>query len=156
MNRTEFTNDNDKQVTMITRLAAILILLSLITTGCALGSAAKIKELSQGMSSSEIKTLLGDPIETKVVHGDEVWKYSLHEPWTGWIPHYLVLDDESNTLMTWYADWDEFRRTQQELQAQLLMFQAFTSTLNAGNGQSQGHQSLSERRLLFSEHDWLR
>jgi hypothetical protein len=42
-----------------------------------------------------------------------VWKYPLHQPWKGFIPHYLAFGRESQTLEAWVADEEEYLRQQQ-------------------------------------------
>jgi hypothetical protein len=65
------------------------------------------------MKTSEVKAILGDPSQTQFVSDRWVWKYTLHEPWKGYIPYYLIFGRESQKLVQWYADEDEYVRQQQ-------------------------------------------
>ena len=40
-------------------------------------------------------------------------KYSLHEPWKGFIPYYMVFGRDAQALEQWFADEAEDTRQQQ-------------------------------------------
>jgi len=101
-----------------------LILFSLLIstlTGCATKVSAT-NQLSPGMQPQQVKTALGEPSQTQFVGNKWVWKYSLHEPWKGFIPYYLVFSKENPVLEGWYANEEEYFRQQQ------LWLQAFPPT----------------------------
>jgi outer membrane protein assembly factor BamE (lipoprotein component of BamABCDE complex) len=102
----------------MTNRLLLLTLVLLILAGCAgsgggLGSVSKTNELSPGMKPAEVRTILGEPSQTQFVSNKWVWKYSLHEPWKGFIPYYMVFGRESQTLEQWFADEAEYMRQQQ-------------------------------------------
>jgi outer membrane protein assembly factor BamE (lipoprotein component of BamABCDE complex) len=81
--------------------------------GGGLGSVSKTKQLSPGMKPSEVRSILGDPSQTQFISNKWVWKYSLHEPWKGFIPYYLVFSRDSQVLEQWFADEAKYMRQQQ-------------------------------------------
>jgi hypothetical protein len=66
------------------------------------------------MRPEEVKAVLGEPSRTEFIANKWVWNYSLHEPWKGFVPYYLVFSKENPILESWYADQNEYYR-QQEL-----------------------------------------
>jgi hypothetical protein len=98
-----------------------LLLVSLVLTALAacagsgggLGSVSKTNQLSPGMKPAEVKAVLGEPSQTQFVSNKWVWKYSLHEPWKGFIPYYMVFGRDSQALEQWFADEAEYMRQQQ-------------------------------------------
>ncbi|MCO6414091.1 MAG: hypothetical protein J5I92_15235 [Thiogranum sp.] len=104
----------------MTRFMRLLCLLAVLTSlaGCAgtgggLNSASKTNELAPGMDSKDVKDLLGEPSQTQFISEKWVWKYSLHQPWKGFVPYYLVFDTTDKRLESWYADEAEYHRQQQ-------------------------------------------
>jgi hypothetical protein len=87
-----------------------------------LGSVSRTNQLAPDMSPNEVKALLGEPTQTQFSANKWVWEYSLHQYWKGWIPYYLVFDNTTQKLETWYADEREYLRNQQ------LWLQAFAVT----------------------------
>jgi hypothetical protein len=65
------------------------------------------------MKPADVKTVLGEPSQTQFISDKWVWKYSLHEPWKGFIPYYMVFSRESQRLEQWFADEAEYVRQQQ-------------------------------------------
>lgn len=47
------------------------------------------------MRPEQVKALLGEPSQTQFIANEWVWKYSLLEPWKGFIPYYLVFSQEN-------------------------------------------------------------
>jgi hypothetical protein len=98
-----------------------IILLSLLFTfigGCAgtgggLGSVSITNQLTPGMTTNEVKEILGEPSQTQFIADKWIWKYSLHQYWKGYIPYYLVFNKETQKLESWYADEAEYQRQQQ-------------------------------------------
>jgi hypothetical protein len=88
-------------------------------TGGGLGSISKTNHLSPGMTTNEVKTVLGEPSQTQFVANKWVWKYSFHQYFKGWVPYYLVFGKETQKLEEWYANEAEY------LQQQQLWLQAF-------------------------------
>jgi len=89
--------------------------------GC-VTSMALTNQLEPGMSTSQVKGILGNPNSTEFKGNKWVWKYSLHKPWKGLIPHYLVFGKTSKLLEAWFADQNEYFRQQS------LWLQAYPST----------------------------
>ena len=63
-----------------------------------MNSVTKTSRLLPGMSPQEVKKLLGDPASTQFIGELLVWRYSLHENWKGFVPHYLVFAEEPPVL----------------------------------------------------------
>lgn len=89
-----------------------------VSAGCATGtggfnSAKKTNDLRPGMTSDEVRQLLGRPATTQYIDGFVVWRYSLQRPFVGWIPFHLAFDGETMTLAGWRENMDEYYRTQQ-------------------------------------------
>ena len=98
------------------KLLALLVLFLLgacAGTGGGLNAVSKTNQLSPGMNSAEVKAVLGEPSQTQFISDKWVWKYSLHEPWKGFIPFYMVFGQESKTLERWFAYEAEYLRQQQ-------------------------------------------
>ena len=89
-------------------------------SGCA--SVSTTNQLNPGMSPNEVKNVMGEPSQTQFIAGKLVWKYSLHQPWKGFVPYYLIFRKEDQRLETWYANEAEYMRQQQ------LWLQAFPPT----------------------------
>jgi hypothetical protein len=83
--------------------------------GCAT-EVSTTNQLSPGMRPEQVKAIIGEPSGTQFIADKWVWRYSLLEPWKGFIPYYLVFSKENPTLESWYADLDEFYRQQESLQ----------------------------------------
>jgi len=95
----------------------LIALVLLVHVGCAgsgggLGSVSKTNQLSPGMKPAEVRAVLGEPSQTQFVANKWVWKYSLHEPWKGFIPYYMVFGRNSQALEQWFADEAEYIRQQ--------------------------------------------
>lgn len=104
------------------RVPRVSLVAVAVTLGCAslgMNTVSKLNDLEPGMSSEQVQEILGEPT-TSQVQGDKwVLKYSLHENWKGWVPHYLVFDKDTRRLESWYADEEEYQRNQAELAATL-------------------------------------
>ena len=93
----------------------ILILFSTIFSlnGCAnICSMEKTNQLEPGMSTGQVKGIMGDPDSTQFKSNKWVWKYSLHQEWKGFVPYYLVFGKSSKQLESWFADENEYYRQQ--------------------------------------------
>jgi hypothetical protein len=53
------------------------------------------------------------PKQTQFISNKWVGKYSLHEPWKGFIPYYVVFGRDTQLLEQWFADEAEYARQQQ-------------------------------------------
>jgi outer membrane protein assembly factor BamE (lipoprotein component of BamABCDE complex) len=94
----------------------LLLLTSILLAGCAgsgggLGSISKTNQLSPGMKPAQVRSILGDPSQTQFISNKWLWKYSLHEPWKGFIPYYLVFSRDSQVLEQWFADEADYAPT---------------------------------------------
>lgn len=92
---------------------ALFLLSGCAGTGGGLGSISKTNQLSPGMKPAEVRMVLGEPSQTQFISDKWVWKYSLHEPWKGFIPYYMVFGRESQSLEKWFPDEAEYMRQQQ-------------------------------------------
>ena len=86
-----------------------------LTAGCAsmgMNSVQKLNRLSPGMSSEEVQAILGEPKSSEVQGDKWILKYTLHENWKGFVPYYVVFNKDTRTLESWYADEEEYQRSQ--------------------------------------------
>ena len=90
-----------------------LFLLAYTDTQAGMRSVSKTNQLAPGMSTEQVRAILGEPKQTEFIADKWVWKYSLHQAWKGFIPYYLVFDKEKQVLQSWYADEAEYMRQQQ-------------------------------------------
>lgn len=91
---------------------SIHILITILAlSGCAVNTITRTNDLAPGMSAAEVRKVMGAPSQTQFVADRIVWKYSLHQPWVGYVPYYVVFDG-SQHLQSWYADQAEFARQQ--------------------------------------------
>ena len=98
---------------MLPLVRAIALCLSLAAcAGGGLGSMSKTYELSPGMTVDQVNTLLGPPENQQFIAGRRILKYSLHQYWKGWVPFYLAFDPQTDRLESWYANEEEYWRTQ--------------------------------------------
>ncbi len=96
------------------KIVASCFLTLICIAGCAgTTTIKKTNQLVPGMSTVEVKQILGDPLLIQFVSDRWVWQYSIHQPWKGYIPYYLVFSNEEQQLLSWYADVDEYMRQQQ-------------------------------------------
>jgi hypothetical protein len=118
---------------------AMIALAACAGTGGGLNSVTKTNRLLPGMSPQEVKKLLGDPASAQFVGEQLVWKYSLHENWKGFVPHYLVFAEEPPVLKRWFADEAEYQRQQAMwMQALQPALAATPAAAPAGNGARSG------------------
>lgn len=94
----------------------LLLLITATLCGCASGrgglnSAAKTNQLVPGMSTSDVKNILGEPSSSQFTQGILVWKYYLQKPWVGWIPYYLAFHNDD--LIAWQENVDEYYANQE-------------------------------------------
>jgi outer membrane protein assembly factor BamE (lipoprotein component of BamABCDE complex) len=101
------------QLRLVSALVVAALLSACAGSGGGLGSISKTNQLAPGMKPLEVRAILGEPSQTQFSSNRWVWKYTLHEPWKGFIPYYLVFGQESQKLEQWYADEDEYMKQQQ-------------------------------------------
>jgi len=89
----------------------IILAVSILITGCGFNSIKKTTHLEPGMSTSQVRQVMGDPDSSEFSNGYMVWKYSLQKPWVGFIPHYLAFD-EGKKLIAWKANMKEYYASQ--------------------------------------------
>ena len=95
-----------------------IVILWVVLVGCAgmggcVCSASQTNQLAPGMKSAGVRTVLGDPSQTQFISNKWVWKYSLNEPWKGFIPYYVVFGRDTQLLEQWFTDEAEYARQQQ-------------------------------------------
>jgi hypothetical protein len=89
----------------------IILIFTVVISGCGINSIKKTTYLEPGMSTSEVREIMGEPTSSEFSNGYMVWKYSLQEPWVGYIPYYLAFDENSR-LVAWQANMDEYYANQ--------------------------------------------
>jgi outer membrane protein assembly factor BamE (lipoprotein component of BamABCDE complex) len=90
----------------------IALTVGALITGCTT-KVTRTNQLYPGMQPEQVKEVLGEPSQTQFISNKWIWKYSLHEPWKGFIPYYLAFSKENPTLEGWYANEQEYHRQQQ-------------------------------------------
>lgn len=98
---------------MVSLAVSLLVVSGCAGTGGGFGSISKTNQLMPGMSPNDVKTILGEPSQSRFVADKWVWKYSLHQYWKGFVPYYLMFSKENSKLQEWYADEAEYQRQQQ-------------------------------------------
>lgn len=92
-------------------LSGLLFLAALPACFTQVGSTTR---LAPGMSTAQVQGVMGGPpSQTQFVADKLVWKYSLHQPWKGFIPYYLFFDRDSQKLEGWVANEAEYVQQQQ-------------------------------------------
>jgi hypothetical protein len=89
-----------------------LLLVALVFLSACASNVTKTNQLAPGMTAAQVKESMGEPSQTQFISNKWVWKYSLHQPWVGFIPYYLVFDKDTQTLQQWYADQAEYQANQ--------------------------------------------
>lgn len=89
-----------------------VLLMSLMLTAC-FTQVGTTNQLAPGMSAAQVRSQMGEPSQTQFVADKWVWKYSLHQPWKGFIPYYLVFGKDSQQLEGWVANEAEYVQQQQ-------------------------------------------
>ncbi|WP_178114661.1 outer membrane protein assembly factor BamE domain-containing protein [Pseudomonas saliphila] len=103
-----------KRIGIVGLAMAMLALGGCAGTGGGMGSVEKTNALIPGMTTEEVRAVLGQPAQSQFVEGNLVWKYSLHQYWKGYVPYYLVFDEgKPPTLRGWFANEQEYARQQQ-------------------------------------------
>lgn len=85
----------------------IPVIFLLVVNGCAFSNIKKADKLRPGMTSEEVRNLLGHPSFTKYRKGHVLWRYGLRQFWVRRIPHYLAFRADSMTLVNWQAIKDD-------------------------------------------------
>jgi len=96
----------------------------------ALNSAEKTSELRPGMPYDEVVELLGKPKSSQM--NEEAWvvRWNLQEMWKGYVPYDMAFDPNTQKLLFWSANEEEFQRRQEQLK--LLADALEESTAGAG------------------------
>lgn len=97
------------------RLLVLIVMVSI--SGCS--TVSKTNQLSQGMTTEQVKTILGNPFRTDFREGQLVLVYMLLDNGVR-LPYYLYFDKESKKLEAWYGDALEQQRQREVAAAQML------------------------------------
>ena len=73
----------------------IALAVGALITGCAT-KVTRTNQLYPGMQPEQVKEVMGEPSQTQFISNKWIWKYSLHEPWKGFIPYYLAFSKEKS------------------------------------------------------------
>ena len=98
-------------------------LIPLIAMFCILGCSSTVSKtnlLSPGMTTEQVKAILGTPLRTDFREGQLVWVYMLTYSGGMGLPYYLHFDRESKKLEAWYGDEQEAQRQREVFAAQML------------------------------------
>jgi hypothetical protein len=93
------------------RTGIVFASLLLFTSGC-FTQVGVTNRLAPGMSGAQVQNIMGPPSQTQFVADKWVWKYSLHQPWKGFVPYYLVFNKDSQALEGWVANEAEYQQQQ--------------------------------------------
>jgi len=100
------------------KLALMVVATVLLLSACAavgMNSAAKVNQLSPGMTSEQVQAILGEPKSSEMREDKWILRYTLHQNWKGFVPYYVVFDRNTRTLQTWYTDEAEYQRMQAQM-----------------------------------------
>ena len=85
----------------------IILIFTVAISGCSFNSIKKTTYLEPGLTTSEVREIMGEPSSSEFSDEYMVWKYTLQKPWVGYIPHYLAFD-EDRRLVAWKANMNEY------------------------------------------------
>jgi len=88
------------------------IIIGFISFQVACTQVGATRRLSPGMTPAQVRAAMGNPSQSQFVNQKMVWKYTLHQPWKGFIPYYLVFSKETGNLESWEANEAEYYRQQ--------------------------------------------
>lgn len=89
----------------------LMIIFAVLISGCGVNGVKNTTYLAHGMTMQEVRGVMGDPVSSVLSNGFLVWRYSLHEPWVGYVP-YNVAFDSNNRLTGWVANMNQYYATQ--------------------------------------------
>ena len=81
----------------------------------ALNSAEKTSELRPGMHYDQVVELLGKPKSSQMTKEAWMVRWNLQEMWKGYVPYDMAFDPNSQELLFWSANEEEFQRKQEQL-----------------------------------------
>jgi hypothetical protein len=102
-----------RHVPNIVVVSACFLVLSCASMG--MNSVQKLNQLSPGMSSEEVIKIFGEPKSSQMANGKWILKYTLHENWKGYVPYYIVFDNSTRKLESWYEDEAGYQRLQTQM-----------------------------------------
>jgi hypothetical protein len=84
-------------------------------SGMNFNTVQKTNQLTVGMTDAEVMAVLGrQPDSRTVKDGRTVLRFTLQEPWKGYVPYDMVFDGQGK-LESWKADEEAYQRNQQAL-----------------------------------------
>jgi hypothetical protein len=103
-------------------IQAVTLLLSLLalqscgsSKSMSLNSVEKTSELRPGMHYDEVVELLGKPKSSQMTQEAWLVRWNLQEMWKGYVPYDMAFDPNSQELLFWSANEEEFQRQQEQL-----------------------------------------
>jgi hypothetical protein len=89
----------------------VLMLIAVLYTGCPpTDTVRRTNFLQPGMSPTQVKAVMGEPLQTQFVAERVVWQYTLHQSYRGYRPHYLIFEGEPLRLTSWFPEQAAFER----------------------------------------------
>lgn len=126
-----------RKIHIIQALCLIFILPLLQNCGSsksmALNSAEKTAELRPGMHYDEVVELLGKPKSSQMTQEAWLVRWNLQEMWKGYVPYDMAFDPDSQELLFWSANEEEFQRKQEQLK---VIVDAVEQSSSTGGGAS--------------------
>jgi len=108
-----------RKIHIVQVLCFLLILAFMQSCGSsksmALNSAEKTAELRPGMMYDEVVELLGKPKSSQMTQEAWLVRWNLQEMWKGYVPYDMAFDPNSQELMFWSANEEEFQHKQEQL-----------------------------------------
>jgi hypothetical protein len=97
------TRDHWRKIVILFAISGIILISGCATMGesAGLGTADKTAQLKAGMQYEQVEALLGKPESSKIVKGQQIVRWNLHEYWKGWVAYDMVFDARKKTLVSW-------------------------------------------------------
>ncbi len=110
------TREHWRRIVILFAISGIILISGCATMGesVGLGTADKTAQLKTGMQYEQVEALLGKPESSKIVKGQQIVRWNLHEYWKGWVPYDMVFDARKKTLVSWSANEKEYLASQQK------------------------------------------
>ena len=94
---------------IITAVIAAMFLAGCVT----MPAVEKTSMLQQGMSTMTVQEILGPPQQTEFAQGKLIWKYNMFSMHAGVEPYYLIFDNATKKLESWYMNEAEYNRNRE-------------------------------------------
>jgi|688.fasta_scaffold1173335_1 hypothetical protein len=90
-----------------------ILILIVNLAGCAgVVTSGDTSQLRPGMTINEATAVMGAPSGTQFISNNLIHKYSIHRPFVGYIPLYLIYESKTQKLISWQENLAEYYANQ--------------------------------------------